>query len=98
MQSRQPILEVSGSSTQQGTPFSLRAKTRKINSYLEEKKRNNGGWFRCYRLREVKRTEQRGRVEECREEREDGKDVELRDDEELGWVVVIPMTKFVRLI
>lgn len=50
--------------------------------------RGDGGW-------EVKCTQYGRRVEEGREERKNGEDVRLGDEEEFGWVREIPVAELV---
>jgi hypothetical protein len=63
-------------------------------SCLIKKKRDYRGWACGNGLGETKGTEQGGRVEECREECEDGEEVELGNKEQFCRVVVVPVSEF----
>ena len=62
---------------------------------LEKEECDDGRRVRSNVLGKVKRMQKRWCVEEGREEGEDGEDVDLRDQEKLGWVEEVPMSKFV---
>jgi hypothetical protein len=63
--------------------------------HLEQDERQNRRGLRRNLFREVERSEEPWGVNEGREESEDREDVDLRNDEELGWVHVVPVAKFV---
>lgn len=61
---------------------------------LEKKEGDDGGRAGGNSLGEIERTKQRWRVQKCREQCKNREDVALRNDEHLGRVEVVPVTKF----
>jgi len=63
--------------------------------HLEHNERQNRRGLRRNLFRKVKCSEEQRGVDEGGEESEDREDVDLRNDEELGRVHIVPVTEFV---
>ena len=66
-----------------------------MRTYLEQQECDDRWRTRGNASREIKGTKELWRVEEGREKRKDGEDVDLGDAQELGGVHVVPVSEFV---
>jgi hypothetical protein len=62
---------------------------------LKQEERNNGGGLRSYSFGKVKGAEERWCVQEGREQREDGENVQLRDRHHFCRMEVVPVPQLV---